>query len=63
LPKSGSVDPRIRSAVYSADEVYRLYGYVGFHLDLEFEADETFASLSGGDLEASPTARTATSSP
>ena len=51
LPKSGSVDPRLRSAVYSADEVYRLYGYVGFHLDLEFESDESFASLSGGDLE------------
>jgi type IV secretion system protein VirB9 len=51
LPKSGSVDPRIRSVSYSADEVFRLYGYVGFHLDLEFEADETFLSLSGGDLD------------
>ncbi len=51
LPQSGQVDPRIRTAVYSPDEVYRLYGYVGFHIDLEFEADETFASLSGGDLE------------
>jgi type IV secretion system protein VirB9 len=51
LPKSGSDDPRIRTALYSPDEVYRLYGYVGYHLDLEFEADETFESLSGGDLE------------
>jgi type IV secretion system protein VirB9 len=51
LPASLHVDPRIRTAVYSANEVYRLYGYVGFHLDLEFETDETFASLSGGDLE------------
>src|SRR3984957_10663403 len=51
LPKSGTVDGRIRTAVYSTDEVYRLYGYVGFHIDLEFEADETFAALSGGDLE------------
>ena len=51
LPLSGTVDPRIRTAVYSPDEVYRLYGNVGFHIDLEFEADETFASLSGGDLE------------
>ena len=51
LPQSGTVDPRIRTAVYSPDQVYRLYGYVGFHIDLEFEADETFASLSGGDLE------------
>lgn len=51
LPASGQIDPRIRTAVYSPDEVYRLYGNVGYHLDLEFEADETFESLSGGDLE------------
>jgi type IV secretion system protein VirB9 len=51
LPAQGRVDERIRTAVYSADEVYRLYGYVGYHLDLEFEADEIFASLSGGDLD------------
>jgi type IV secretion system protein VirB9 len=51
LPAQGHVDERIRTALYSADEVYRLYGYVGYHLDLEFEADETFASLSGGDLD------------
>ncbi len=51
LPKAGDTDPRIRTALYSPNEVYRLYGYVGFHIDLEFEADETFAALSGGDLE------------
>ena len=51
LPERGHIDERIRTALYSADEVYRLYGYVGYHLDLEFEADETFASLSGGDLD------------
>ena len=32
------------------DEVYRLYGFVGYHLDLEFESDETFEAISGGDL-------------
>src|SRR5258706_3577374 len=48
LPTQGRVDERIRTAVYSADQVYRLYGYVGYHIDLEFEADETFAALSGG---------------
>jgi type IV secretion system protein VirB9 len=52
IPKRGLVDQRIRTAVYSADEVYRLYGFVGFHLDLEFEADESFTSLAGGDLGA-----------
>src|SRR5579863_9984338 len=51
LPAGGHTDPRIRTVLYSADEVYRLYGYVGFHVDLEFEADETFEALSGGDLE------------
>ncbi len=51
LPATGKIDPRIRTAVYSVDEVYRLYGYVGYHLDLEFEADESFEALSGGDLE------------
>jgi type IV secretion system protein VirB9 len=51
LPERGRIDERIRTAVYSADQVYRLYGYVGYHLDLEFEADEAFASLSGGDLD------------
>ena len=39
IPKRGIVDQRIRTAVYSPDEVYRLYGFVGFHLDLEFESD------------------------
>jgi type IV secretion system protein VirB9 len=51
LPASGHTDARIRTVLYNADEVYRIYAYVGFHVDLEFEADETFASLSGGDLD------------
>lgn len=52
LPNKGEVDSRIRVAAYDVNEVYRLYGYVGYHIDLEFEADETFVDLSGGDLEA-----------
>lgn len=52
LPEKGTGDPRIRVAAYNPNEVYRLYGYVGYHIDLEFEADETFVFLSGGDLEA-----------
>ena len=51
LPEGGAIDERIRTVLYSADQVYRLYGYVGYHLDLEFEADETFLNLSGGDLD------------
>lgn len=52
LPSRGEVDPRIRTAHYSPDQVYRLVGFVGFHLDLEFAADESFAGLSAGDPEA-----------
>ncbi len=52
LPTKGLIDQRIRTALYSPDEVYRLYGFVGFHLDLEFEEGETFVALSGGDLGA-----------
>ena len=52
LPLPGRTDSRIRTAVYSPDQVYRLYGFVGYHIDLEFERDEKFEALSGGDLDA-----------
>jgi type IV secretion system protein VirB9 len=52
LPTRGIVDQRIRTTLYNPDEVYRLFGFVGFHLDIEFDADETFTSISGGDLDA-----------
>jgi type IV secretion system protein VirB9 len=51
LPSRGSVDSRIRVATYSADQVYRLYAYVGFQIDLEFEQGETYVGIGGGDLE------------
>lgn len=51
-PTKGLIDQRIRTTLYNPDEVYRLYGFVGFHLDIEFEADEIFISISGGDLDA-----------
>jgi type IV secretion system protein VirB9 len=44
-------DVRIRTAVYAADEVYRLQGFVGFQIDLEFESGESFIGLSAGDVE------------
>src|SRR5271163_1933094 len=52
LPMRGPTDSRIRTVLYSADEVYRLYGFVGYHLDLEFASDEAFVGLSAGDPEA-----------
>jgi type IV secretion system protein VirB9 len=44
-------DPRIRTVAYAADEVYRLKGYVGYQIDLEFDSDESFVGLGSGDLE------------
>jgi len=50
LPSPGLLDARIRVAPYSADEVYRLQGFVGYQTDLEFESGETFVGLGAGDL-------------
>jgi len=38
--------------VYSGDEVYRLRGYAGYQIDLEFEPGESFVGLGAGDVEA-----------
>jgi type IV secretion system protein VirB9 len=51
LPARGIGDSRIRVAVYKADEVYRLHGFVGFQVDLEFETGEAFVGLAAGDIE------------
>lgn len=45
-------DSRIRTVPYSADEVYRLRGFVGYQIDLEFETGENFVGLGTGDVEA-----------
>lgn len=53
LPMPGKVgDARIRTAPYSENEVYRLFGYVGYDIRLEFAEGETFQSVDGGDLDA-----------
>ena len=44
-------DSRIRVTPYSGDRVYRLVGYVGYQIDLEFEPDESFVGLGAGDIE------------
>jgi type IV secretion system protein VirB9 len=51
LPDKGTVDSRVRSTTYNADQVYRLYGFVGYAIELIFEDGETFAGKGGGDLE------------
>lgn len=51
LPAKGTVDSRIRVAVYNSEEVYRLHGHAGYQIDLQFEPGETFVGLGAGDLE------------
>ena len=51
VPPKGSVDTRVRVVPYKVDEVYRLRGYVGYEIDLQFEPGETFNGLGAGDLE------------
>jgi type IV secretion system protein VirB9 len=50
-PARGHGDGRIRTAPYHDDEVYRIHGFVGFQLDLKFEAGESFIGLAAGDIE------------
>jgi type IV secretion system protein VirB9 len=52
LPTKGAVDSRIRTALYSSEEVYRLVAFVGYDIELIFEPGERFTGKGGGDLEA-----------
>jgi type IV secretion system protein VirB9 len=51
VPARGEVDGRIRTAAYDAAEVYKLRGFVGYQIDLEFEPGEAFIGLGAGDIE------------
>jgi len=51
VPAKGPVDARIRTAAYNSNEVYKLRGFVGYQIDLEFEQGESFIGLGSGDLE------------
>jgi type IV secretion system protein VirB9 len=50
-PSPGLLDFRIRTAAYSADQVFVLQGFVGYQTDLEFETGETFVGLGAGDID------------
>jgi hypothetical protein len=50
VPARGAADGRIRTAAYNAEEVYRLYGFVGYAIELIFDDGESFAGNGGGDL-------------
>lgn len=51
-PARGALDPRVRVAVYRPEQVYRLSGFVGYHIHLEWEPGESFVGLGAGDMEA-----------
>jgi len=51
LPSKGELDSRIRVVTYSPEQVYQLYGFVGYQIDLQFEAGEAFVGLAAGDLQ------------
>jgi type IV secretion system protein VirB9 len=51
MPARGAVDGRVRSTPYNGEQVYRLRGYVGYQIDLEFEPGEVFLGLGAGDIE------------
>ena len=51
VPARGVVDSRIRYAAYNGDQVYRVRGFIGYQIDFEFEAGESFVGLGAGDLE------------
>src|SRR5258708_24261295 len=50
IAHASSQDSRVRVAVYEEDTIYRLEGYVGYQIDLQFEPGETFVGLGAGDL-------------
>ena len=52
VPTAGLADPRVRSAAYDVEQIYRLNGFAGYQIDLEFEPGESFVGLGAGDLEA-----------
>jgi type IV secretion system protein VirB9 len=51
VPVRGMLDPRVRVAVYQPEQVYRLTGFVGYHIHVQWEPGETFVGLGAGDME------------
>jgi len=51
VPLRGVADSRVRTAIYDSSDVYRLKGYVGYEIDLQFEAGEYFVGIGAGDIE------------
>src|SRR5580698_9788941 len=51
VPVAAGADPRIRVADYDPGQVYILQGRVGYQIDLQFDAEESFVGLAAGDIE------------
>lgn len=51
VPAPGVIDARVRTARYVPDEVYRIAGFVGYEIHVQFEAGESFVGLAAGDLD------------
>jgi type IV secretion system protein VirB9 len=51
IPHGAGADPRIRVADYDPGQVYVLKGRVGYQIDLQFDATESFVGLAAGDIE------------
>ena len=51
VPLRGIADSRIRTAVYDGNEVYRIHGFVGYEIDIQFEPGEYFVGIGTGDIE------------
>jgi type IV secretion system protein VirB9 len=51
IPVPGPADSRIRTAVYDGNDVYRIRGFVGYEIDLQFEPGESFVGIGAGDIE------------
>jgi len=51
VPTRGIADARIRTAAYDANQVYRIQGYVGYEIDLQFEQGESFVGIGAGDID------------
>jgi type IV secretion system protein VirB9 len=52
VPTRGVADARIRTAAYDANQVYRIQGYIGYEIDLQFEQGESFVGIGAGDIDA-----------
>lgn len=52
VPAKGVIDARVRTTEFRPDEVYRLHGFAGYQIDLEFQEGEHFVGLGAGDIEA-----------